>query len=246
MEIRQCFLTNNNCYKAATPMTPVGIVLQSTGANNPSLARYVQPDDGVLGGNRYGNHWNNPTPDGQEKCVHFFIGKDKNGVTRCYQTLPLNFAAWGVGSGSKGSYNYDPTGHIHIEICEDGLSDHDYFNMAFGTAENLCAELCLRYGWTVDKIVSHEEAGKRGYGSDHVDPAHWLKKFNWTMDNVRAQVQKRLIAAAQAAKPDDGETAELRRRLTLAQAETAAQKAEIERLREALRAVQAAVNRVIG
>ena len=191
MEIKQCILTKNDCYKEAQTIKPVGIVVHSTGANNPMLKRYVQPDDGLLGVNQYNNHWNQS---GTEACVHAFIGKDKNGTVRCYQTLPWNYACWGVGRGSKGSYNYEPFGHIQFEICEDDLSDHAYFNAAFGLAEDLCAELCQQYGWSVDVIVSHAEAHKKGYGSNHGDPDHWLKKYGWTMDNFRAEVKKRLDA----------------------------------------------------
>ena len=191
MEIKQCILTKNDCYKEAQTIKPVGIVVHSTGANNPMLKRYVQPDDGLLGVNQYNNHWNQSDT---EACVHAFIGKDKNGTVRCYQTLPWNYACWGVGRGSKGSYNYEPFGHIQFEICEDDLSDHAYFNAAFGLAEDLCAELCQQYGWSVDVIVSHAEAHKKGYGSNHGDPDHWLKKYGWTMDNFRAEVKKRLDA----------------------------------------------------
>ena len=41
----------------------------STGANNPTLWRYVQPDDGIPGSNLYCTHWNQPTPGGQSVCV---------------------------------------------------------------------------------------------------------------------------------------------------------------------------------
>ena len=51
--IHQCFLTKNDCYRAGRTITPKGIVVHSTGANNPYLRRYVQPDDGILGKNRY-------------------------------------------------------------------------------------------------------------------------------------------------------------------------------------------------
>ena len=35
-----------------------GIMVHSTGVNNPYLKRYVQPNDGKLGKNQNGNHWN--------------------------------------------------------------------------------------------------------------------------------------------------------------------------------------------
>ena len=36
-------------------MTPKGIMVHSTGAENPWLKRYVGPDDGLLGKNQYNN-----------------------------------------------------------------------------------------------------------------------------------------------------------------------------------------------
>ena len=185
MEIKKCFLTQNDCYKTAQKITPKGIVVHSTGANNPQLRRYVQPDDGILGDNLYDNDWNRG---GIEKCVHYFIGKDKNGVVRVYQTLPLNYACWGVGSGSKGSYNYSPA-YIQFEICEDDLTDKKYFTEVFDKAIELCAYLVKEYNLSVDNVISHQEAHKRGYGSNHSDCDHWLKRFGKDMGWFRARVR---------------------------------------------------------
>lgn len=194
LEIRQCLLTNNNCYKQGRTITPKGIVVHSTGANNPSLKRYVQPDDGILGTNPYNNHWNRS---GLSKCVHAFIGKDENGDVRIYQTLPWNFRCWGCGSGSKGSYN---NSFIQFEICEDSLTDVNYFNKAFKLAIELCAYLAKQYNIPVENIVSHNEANKLGYASNHSDCDHWLKRFGKDMDWFREQVGLRngVTVAAQS------------------------------------------------
>ena len=186
MEIKQCLLTKNDCYKKATKITPKGIVVHSTGANNPNLRRYVQPDDGLLGKNTNNNSWNRS---GIDVCVHAFIGKDKNGSVQVYQTLPFDYACWGVGKGKKGSYNYNPTGYIQFEICEDNLKDEAYFNKAFELAAEFCAHLCTKYNLSIDNVVSHQEAYKRGYGSNHGDCDHWLKKFNKDMNWFRNLVQ---------------------------------------------------------
>lgn len=53
MNLRKQILTNNACYKAGKTITPKGIMVHSTGANNPWLKRYVAPDDGLLGKNQY-------------------------------------------------------------------------------------------------------------------------------------------------------------------------------------------------
>jgi len=186
MRLITCYQTKNDCYKKATPMTPRGIVVHSTGASNPNLKRFVDcPAE--LGVNPYGNHWNNA---GLNVMVHAFIGKDKDGAVTVANILPYTSAAWGVGKGAKGSYNYDPTGHIQFEICEDSLTDRGYFDAAFGAAAAYCAMLCKQFSLPVPSIVSHAEACRLGYASNHIDPEHWMKRFGQTMDDFRAQVQK--------------------------------------------------------
>ena len=90
MNLRKLIFTNNACYKAGRTIAVKGIMVHSTGANNPNLKRYVGPDDGLLGKNQYNNHWNQDKPGGRQVCVHAFIGKLANGSVATYQTLPWN------------------------------------------------------------------------------------------------------------------------------------------------------------
>lgn len=188
MEIIQCYQTKNPCYRKGTPMKPVGIVVHSTGANNPHLCRYVDCPE-RLGVNRYGNHWNRPEA---ATLVHGAIGLDKDGFVTVVNTLPYTMAAWGVGKGSRGSYNYDPTGHIQFEMCEDDLTDPSYFDQVMGTAVAYCAQLCREYGLTAESIVSHKEAHALGYASNHGDPENWMGRFGMTMEDFRARVRAKL------------------------------------------------------
>lgn len=215
MNLKKCFLTKNECYveyKRITNAKPTGIVVHSTGANNPYVKRYVQPlktDANYktiiadLGTNQYSNDWNRG---GIEKCVHAFIGKNAKDKIVTYQTLPFDICCWGVGSGSKGSYNYNPTARIQFEICEDGLNNKTYFNAVFKEAIEFCAYLCKLYGFGVDKISSHQESYKQGYGSNHSDCDHWLKKFGKDMDWFRAEVNKLLKAEKEKEKENKKET----------------------------------------
>lgn len=188
MEIIQCYQTKNPCYRKGTPMKPVGIVVHSTGANNPHLCRYVDCPE-WLGVNRYGNHWNRPEA---ATLVHGAIGLDKEGFVTVVNTLPYTMAAWGVGKGSRGSYNYDPTGHIQFEMCEDDLTDPSYFDQVMGTAVAYCAQLCREYGLAAESIVSHKEAHAQGYASNHGDPENWMGRFGMTMEDFRARVRAKL------------------------------------------------------
>ena len=180
--------TKSECYKASKKMTPKGIVIHSTGANNPNLKRYVQPDNGKIGKNDYNNDFNRSELD---VCVHGWIGKDKNGNVKCYQTLPFDICCWGVGSGSKGSYNYDPA-YIQFEMCEDGLTDKAYCTAVYNKAVEVCAYLCKTYNISVNNIVSHHEAGQKGYGSNHIDPDNCWEKHGYTLNKFRAAVKAKL------------------------------------------------------
>ncbi len=188
MDIIKAYAINNLCYKEAQKMTPKGIVVHSTGANNPYLKRYVDEPEKV-GINRYGNHWNTEKPGGKKVCVHAFIGYDKDKKVIIAEILPLDICCWGIGSGSKGSYNNNPA-YIQFEICEDKLTDKVYYKQAFTVAAKYCAELCRSYGISIDKIVGHCEAHRLGYGNKHSDPEHWMKNFGETMDDFRRQVSE--------------------------------------------------------
>lgn len=49
MNLHKLIFNGNACYKAGKKITVKGIMLHSTGTNNPNLKRYVGPDDGLLG-----------------------------------------------------------------------------------------------------------------------------------------------------------------------------------------------------
>lgn len=127
---------------------------------------------------------------GRRVCVHAFIGINSSGKVETYQTLPFDMCCWGGGSGNNGSYNNNPTARVQFEICEDNLKDEAYFNAAFKEAVEFCAYLCKAYGLGSNTISSHAESHKAGYGSNHSDCDHWLKKFGKNMDWFRAEVDK--------------------------------------------------------
>lgn len=189
MNLHKLILTSNAYYKTGRTITPKGIMVHSTGVNNPYLKRYVGPNDGLLGVSANNNHWNQNTPDGKQVCVHAFIGKLADGKIATYQTLPWNMRGWHCGSGLKGSGNDT---HIGFEIAEDGLTDSVYFNAVYKEAAELCAYLCKQYGLTEKNIICHAEGYKLGVASNHGDVLHWWPKFGKSMDTFRAGVKKLL------------------------------------------------------
>ena len=198
----QCMMTNSTCYKGTRQMEVKGILWHSTGANNPNLKRYVQPSSNdpnynqlmnMLGKNTYGNDWNHVAV---QAGLNAWIGKLADGSVTSVQTMPWDFRPWGCGSGQKGSCN---NGWIQFEICEDGLTDANYFNKVYKEACELTAYLCELYnidphgtvnmnGVNVPTILCHADSCKLGLGSNHGDVLHWFPKFGKNMDSVRNDV----------------------------------------------------------
>ena len=196
MNLLECILTENPCYKARVTMKHTGVMVHSTGANNPSLKRYVQPAPGqkdytkllkLLGDNRNDNDWNRA---GVKKCVHAFIGKLADGSIATVQTLPWNWRGWHAGTGSKGSAN---NSHLSFEICEDDLEDEAYFQKVYREAVEFTAHLCTLNKWDPladGVVICHAEGRDRGIASNHGDVEHWFPKHGKSMDDFRADVAK--------------------------------------------------------
>lgn len=207
MKLYQQFLTRNACYITGKVFKPIGVMIHSTGAENPNASRYV-PGDEVIGLNTKGTHWDVYHPGGRDigrhtyvnrdgdytcdKCggrqvaVHAFIGKMADGSVAIVQTLPWTMRAWHAGK-SKGNNQY-----IGFEICEDGLDDPEYFAAVYRAAVELTAYLCKLNGWDPladGTVICHAEGYQRGVASNHVDVLHWFARHGKSMDDFRADVK---------------------------------------------------------
>lgn len=209
-------------YKGAGTVSVRGVLWHSTGANNPWLKRYVQPDDNaadrakmleLLGVNKNGNDWNHIT---HQAGVHAWIGKLASGEVTTIQAGPWDKKAWGCASGSKGSCN---NGWIQFEICEDALTDRAYFDKVYKEAVELTAYLCKLYGLnpkgtvsyngvTVPVILCHQDSYQLKLGSNHGDVLHWFKRYGKTMDDVRNDVAALLGQTSTPAAPATPSTAD--------------------------------------
>lgn len=181
-------------------MNVVGVLWHSTGANNTTLKRYVQPDDReerreellkLLGKNTYGNDWNHVQV---QAGVNAWIGTLEDGTITTVQTLPWDMKPWGCGGACN-------NGWIQFEICEDNLTNKTYFNKVYKEACELTAYLCtlynidpngtvLRSNKRVPTILCHQDSYRLGMGSNHADVYHWFNKYGKTMDDVRKDVAK--------------------------------------------------------
>lgn len=199
MNLLKCLLTANDCWKTGQYITPRGVMVHSTGANNPTLKRYVQPLEGsadydrltgLLGYNRNANDWNRS---GTNACVHAFVGRLADGSVATVQTLPWNMRGWHAGNGTtRPSAN---NSHISFEICEDGLEDGEYFHQVYREAVELTAMLCQLYNLdplAPEVVICHSEGYRLGMASGHADVEHWFPRFGRTMDDFRAEVAAEL------------------------------------------------------
>ena len=180
MTLYQQILTQNDCYKAGRTIVPKGVMVHSTGANNPRVARYV-PGNDILGWNTGNNDWDRP---GLTKCVHAFLGKIADGSIATVQTLPWNHRGWHAVGAANNT-------HIGFEICEDGLTDASYFNAVYREAVELTAWLCKEYALDPladGVVICHSEGYRRGVASNHADVLHWFPIHGKSMDDFRADV----------------------------------------------------------
>lgn len=212
----QCFMRQSTWYKGAGATTVRGVLWHSTGANNTTLKRYVQPDDNatdrakmleLLGVNKNGNDWNHIY---REAGVHAWIGKLASGEVTTVQAGPWDKKAWGCGSGKKGSCN---NGWIQFEICEDNLGDPVYFEKVYREAVELTAYLCKLYnldpqgtvtynGVKVPVILCHQDSYQLGLGGNHSDVYHWFNRYGKNMQTVRDDVSA-LLAGTNISKEED-------------------------------------------
>ena len=199
--------SQSTCYKETSKMAIKGILWHSTGANNPSLKRYVQPSGlkpvedtyskekwlELLGKNSYQNDWNHVN---KKAGLNAWIGKLADGSVTAVQTMPWNFRPWGCGKGKNGSCN---DGWLQFEICEDALKDKKYFEQVYKEACELTAYLCKKYnidpkgtvlhnGIKVPTILCHQDSFKLGLGSNHKDIYHWFSRYGKDMTTVRNDV----------------------------------------------------------
>ena len=179
-------MTQSTCYKGTRKFTPKGVLWHSTGANNPNLKRYVQPDDHAsdkaewlarLGKNQYANDWNHKEV---QAGLNFWIGKLADGTVAAVQTMPWDYRPWGCGSGSKGSCNDT---HIQFEICEDGLTDKSYWNAVYREACEMTAYLCKMNGiegrpTIFDRPESEKKENEKPKYKEPIETiletAHWI------------------------------------------------------------------------
>ncbi len=183
MELTECILKQNDCFRTGKKIKVKGLMLHSVGCPQPSAQRFVE-------------QWDRP---GIKKCVHAFIDGDSGMV---YQTLPWNYRGWHAGAGANNT-------HIGVEMCEPSCITYTggasfqcedrekalkTVRRTYDSAVELFAFLCNEFGLEPCKdgvILSHKEGHARGIASGHGDPEHLWNglRSGYTMDGFRQDVK---------------------------------------------------------
>lgn len=180
------YCTNNDCYKEGKKIKKVEYLIVHSPAVYPTI---IRAQSGAGGG--WYTRWNKP---GVEKFAHGFI--DDTGV---YNFAPETMVCWHIGD------KYGNAHAIGYELCE--LSAASEFAKVWENAVNKYAELCKKYGLSVDRILGHCEAHDKGIASDHSDPEPYFRRFGKSMEKFRADVKARLSGQNTGAQTGTAATA---------------------------------------
>lgn len=164
---------------------PKGLMLHSVGCAQPSAMVFI-------------NNWNKEDYD--NACIHAFIDANTGTI---YQTMPWNFRAPHCAGSATET-------HIGVEMCESSYIKYEVgakiivkdkakaqadCKRAYDAAVELFAMLCEEFKLNpLQDIISHNEGGKKGVASKHVDPEHYWTALGmkYTMDGFRQDVQRKM------------------------------------------------------
>lgn len=90
--------------------------------------------------------------------------------------------AWGVGNGNRHCVN--------VEICH--ATSREQFDRTWQTAVEFCAWYLTQRGWTIDQMISHDDARRMWGGTDHTDPIGYFREFGRTWEQFREEVRWRM------------------------------------------------------
>lgn len=112
-----------------------------------------------------------------------------------YQVAPGNAVTWHVGNGNWYS--------VGLEICEG--TTREQADKSIDTAAQWCAYYLKEQGWSVDHMISHNEARIKWGGTDHVDPdpyfQRWGYSWGWFKSKVASYMNGTTVSAPSAPVP---------------------------------------------
>lgn len=180
MEIIRRFVTQNSMYKSYTKIPVRKLVLHSVGCAQPNAEVFARS-------------W---------QTARYFAHAVLQADGTVYQVMPWDYLCYHVGAANAYSIGVEMTEPDCIRytggatfVCSDWNRAAAQVEGTYRTAVELFAKLCEEFGLDPYKdIMSHNEAGKMGIGTDHVDPEHLWKQLGmgYTMDGFRQDVYNAL------------------------------------------------------
>lgn len=182
LEVR--YATQNGAYRAGRTIRPEGCVNHSLGVAQPSLeAMYSRM-------NRTDVKWG----------VNAILGDFHIGEGRILLCMPYDRRPWGVGSGTRGSWNNsriqweicEPAGHTYVGgtmVGYDVAKNQAYFERMWKLLVAWNVFVAVELGYGAATINDHAESYIAGMGSNHADLGQWLPKHGKSMNHLRHEVQ---------------------------------------------------------
>lgn len=176
VNIIEAFVTQNPMYRNPTKIPVRKLVLHSVGCPQPSAAVFAR----------------------QWQTARYFAHAVLQADGTVYQALPWDYLCYHVGAANAYSIGVEMTEPDCIRyiggatfVCSDWARAVAQVSGTYKTAVELFAYLCGAFGLDpMNDIMSHNEAGKLGIGTDHVDPEHLWRQLGrgYTMDGFRQDV----------------------------------------------------------
>lgn len=99
-----------------------------------------------------------------------------------YHCVPDNRLCWQVGNGNKFV--------IGIELCHaENQSD---FEKVWSNGVEWAAFMLKKHGWSVDRLISHNDCTNWWGGSDHTDPLSYFRDYGKSWEQFKREVDERL------------------------------------------------------
>lgn len=189
MNLKNNYLTKNDCYKSGRIIPVKGLMIHSVGCSQPKASVFM-------------NNWNKP---GLQVCVHGFIepNGDVNLTLPCMETSGKAMRGWHGGGASNNT-------HLGFEMTEPASITYKggatwvdnnpavtkaHVLATYKTAVELFAELCKFHKLNPladGVIISHHEGNQRGIASNHGDTEHIWNKFGLTMNQFRKDIYNKM------------------------------------------------------
>lgn len=99
-----------------------------------------------------------------------------------YHCVPDDRLCWQVGNGNPYV--------IGIELCH--ATNQEDFERVWNVGVDWAAMMLDRYGWSIDRLISHADCSNWWGGSDHQDPISYFEDFGKSWSQFKEEVAERL------------------------------------------------------